>query len=439
MLAAGICLLILVVFLLSGAPVLIAFTAAVMFMAVRGGYEASYLLSYAYFRLSSLTLLAFPLFVWAGGLMQEASIAEYLVRFFDVVVSKIKGGLGAVGILACGVFGACSGAGAAAISCIGPLIIPRLEKQGYPRGYATSLITAAGGLAMIIPPSNHMILFGWLTYTSVSALFLAGMFPGLLTMLLIIVINRFMVDRIKVAQPVAWGSKKQMGKDLFKAGWTGFPALMFPVVVLGSIYGGICSPTEAGGIAVIYAAVVGVFVYRTMTAKGFFNVMLDRGVIVGTIIVMLLCAMMLVRMLVNENVPEALAAWVLSISDNKYVVLLMMNVFLLILGMVMDDASAILVSVPLLFPLGMEIGIHPVHLGAIVCINTALGTLTPPCAPLLFVGQRIGGVDFAEMIWPSTIFIIFAYLPATLATTYWPSLSMWLPTLVLGQKIMGAG
>lgn len=439
MLIGGISLLILVVLLLSGAPVLISFAAAVLFMVVTGGYDPQFLLPYSYARLSSMTLMAFPLFILAGGLMEQAGIAKYLVDFANIIVSKVRGGLGAVGAIACGIFGASSGAATAAISCIGPIMIPRLESAGYPRNYATAFMTSAAGLAMIIPPSGHMILFGWLTYTSVTALFLAGMFPGILLMLLFILINWIIVGRMPVEKPRPWGSIKQLGKDLGKSSFRSFPALMFPVIVLGSIYGGISSPTEAGGVAVIYSVLVGFLIYRTMTPKGFAGVMLNRGILVGVVLIMLLCAMMLVRMFVNERIPEMVAAGILAISENKYVVLLLMNIVLIFLGMVMDDASAILVSSPLLFPLGMQIGIHPVHLGTIVCINTAMGTMTPPMAPLLYVGQRIGDISFPEMIKPSMMLVIFAYLPATLITTYWPALSLWLPTAVLGPKVMGLG
>ncbi|GAI81806.1 unnamed protein product, partial [marine sediment metagenome] len=186
------------------------------------------------------------------------------------MVSRVKGGIGSVAAITNALFGAISGSAAAAISCIGSVMIPRLEEEGYPRGYATSLMTASAGLALLIPPSISMILYGWLTFTSVPACFLAGAVPGILLMSLFIIINRIMVGRYPtVKKPPPWGSIKQVAKEIGSTGWRALPALMMPVFILGSIYGGVATPTEASAVAVFLAIPLGFFVYRGLTLKSF--------------------------------------------------------------------------------------------------------------------------------------------------------------------------
>jgi len=406
MLIVGIGLLLLIILFLLGVPIAFGFMSVVLFLILTLGYDPQFLLPYSFKKMYSLVLLALPLFVIAGGIMERGNITEPLVNFVNSVVSRVKGGLGAVGIIATAIFGAISGSSAAAIACLGPIMIPRLEKEGYPRGYATSLMTASAGLANLIPPSILMILYGWMSLTSVTACFLAGMFPGILLMAIFIFINWIMVGRYPVKKPRPWGSVRQVGREAVHTGWRAIPALLMPVLILGSIYAGIATP-------------------------------LKSGTTIGSIMIMLFFAMMLGRIFIMEKIPDQLTTFILGVSDNYYIVLLMCNLIVIILGMFIDDMSCMLITVSLLLPVVTEIGVNPIHFSAILTTNIMMGCYTPPMAPMIYIGQRVGGVTFPEMFKTSMMLVIFGYMPVLIITTYWPALSLWLPKVVLGARVMG--
>jgi tripartite ATP-independent transporter DctM subunit len=346
--------------------------------------------------------------------------------------------MGAAGAIASAIFGAISGSAAAAIACIGSIMIPRLvDEEGYPRGYAASLMSASAGIALLIPPSFSMILFGWITSTSITACFLAGALPGVLLTLIFIIINWIMVGRYHgVKKPTTWPGVKQASREIGGTGWYALPALLMPVLVLGTIYGGIATPTEAAAVAVVYTIPVGFFIYRGLTLRRFADASIEASTNIGAIMVALFFAMVLGRILVMENVPQAIAAFLTSVSENKYVLLLMVNAFLFLIGMFMDDITGMIISAPLLLPIIKEIGISPVHFSAIITTNLTMGLMTPPMAPLIFLGQMIGKTTFPEMVKTSMLFVFLGYMPVVLITTYWAPISEFLPVAVLGAKVL---
>ena len=437
MLVIGLCLGLLIILFISGVPIAFSFALVVVLMASILGYDLAFLLPYAFERMSSMIILSIPLFIIAGHIMEKGNITRYLINFIDSLVSRVRGGMGAVTATASGIFGAISGSAAAAIACIGSIMIPRLVDEGYPRGYAVSLATASAGLALLIPPSFSMILYGWLTYTSITACFLAGSLPGVLLMFVFIIINWIMVGRYHtIKKPRPWGSTKQVGKEVFHTGWRAFPALLMPVLILGTIYGGIATPTEAAAVAVIYAIPVGFLIYRGLTPRIFASALIESSMTIGAIMLMLFFAMIMGRMLVMENVPQAVANFLLSISENKYIILLLVNVLLFLSGMFMDDIAGMIIMAPLLFPIIKQIGVSPVHFSAIITTNLTMGLMTPPMAPLVFLGQLIGKTTFPDVIKTSLLFVFLGYMPVVLITTYWPPLSEFLPVVVLGEKIL---
>lgn len=438
MLESGISILILVILMIAGAPIGFAFAVAVLFMIVALGYDPQFLLPYSFNRMSTVLLLAIPFFIIAGGLMEKGNITKHLVLFVNSMVSRVRGGLGAAGAVTSAIFGAISGSAGAAISAIGAIMIPRLvDEEGYPRGYATSLMTASAGLALLIPPSMTMILYGWVTGTPVTATFLAGAFPGLLLTFLFILINWVMVGKYRsVRKPRPWEGFRQAGKEVVSTGWRAFPALLMPLLILGSIYGGVATPTEAAAVAVIYSIPVGFFIYRGLTLRNFASSTVESSITIGSIMLMLFFSMMLSRMFVEENVPQQVSSFLLSVTENKYLILLMVNVILILVGMFMDDVSGIIIASPLLLPVVKAIGLSPVHFAAIICTNLTMGNLTPPMAPLIFIGQRIGKVSFTDMIKTSMMFVVLGYLPVVLVTTYFPPIAEWLPRVILGEKIL---
>jgi len=438
MLTISLSLVFLAVLFLSGVPVAFSFALVVMIMAAILNYDLAFLLPYAFGQMRSILLLAIPLYIIAGAIMEKGNITRPLIDFVNTFASRVKGGMGAAAAVANGIFGAISGSAAAAVAAIGSIMIPQLaDEEGYPRGYASSLLAASAGLSLLIPPSFSMILYGWITYTSITACFLAGALPGVLLMIFFIIINWFAVRRFPtVKRPRPIGSLRQFSKEVSSTGWRALPALLMPVLILGSIYGGIATPTEAAAIAAVYAIPVGFFVYRGLTAKNFGQALIESGMNIGAIMVMLLFAMVFSRMLVMEKVPQALSDVMLRISENRYVLLLVMNAFLFIVGMFVDDISGMIITAPLLFPIAKELGVTPVHFSAIIVTNLTMGNLTPPMAPLTFLAQLIGKTTFAEMLGPSLLFVFAGYVPVILVTTYWPPIAEWLPVAVLGPKVL---
>jgi len=406
--------------------------AAVLFMIVLHGYSFEFLLPVAFFSLNSLTLLAVPFFIMAGGLMSSSGIAERLVNIASALVGRVKGGLGGATVVASAIFGAVAGTCSAAVAAIGAIMIPRMEAEGFPRGHATGLVACASVLGQLIPPSVPMILFGWVTRTSISACFLATVGPGILLVIIYGFINWWMCRRIpsiKVPPPVSpWQQTKEVGR----AGYRGFFALLAPLIILGGIYSGLTTPTESATLVVLYTIPVGFLIYRSMTVKDVGRTLFTTATTTGVVILLLFFVMMLGRIYTMENVPQRLIAMMVGISENKYVILLMVNVFLIIIGMLMDDFSGTLLAAPLLFPLMKQIGVSPFHFAAIMGTNLGLGNVTPPCAPILYLAGRIGNSRFDEMIKPALIFMVFGCLPMVLITTYWPDLSLFLPRLIMG-------
>lgn len=426
-----IAILMLVVLLIIGLPVPFVFATVVLFLAVVGVYDPAMLLHFGYAKINSMILLAMPLFIMAGGIMARGGIGERLVTFVEPLAAQIKGGMGVASIVACGVFGAISGSAAAALSAIGSMMFPEMAKRGYPRGHCAALMSSASVLALLIPPSIDMILFGWLANVSIAACFLATVGPGIFTMITLSLVNCWLLRHVPLsdkALPIAGlrGAFAEFGKRGGRAFW----ALLMPIIVLGGIYGGIFTPTEAAAVSVVYAIPVALFVYRGLNWRSFRHTLVETGTTAGAVMVMLFFALILSQLFVRENVPHSLAVLLTSVSENKYVVLLMINFFLLFIGMIMDDVSGMTLCTPLLLPIIHELGIHPLQFAAIIGTNLGLGNVTPPVAPLLYLSGRVSGAETKEMLKPSLIFVAFGMLPGVLLATYWPPLSLWLPTVL---------
>ncbi|MFC1912427.1 TRAP transporter large permease [Chloroflexota bacterium] len=437
MLIIGLCLGLLVVLFLIGVPVGFSFALVVVLMSLLLGYDLGFLLPYAFEKMSSMIILSIPLFIIAGIIMERGNITGPLIDFVDSLVGRIRGGLGAAGAIADAIFGAISGSASAAIACIGTIMIPRLVEEGYPRGYASSLMSAAAGIALLIPPSFSMILYGWITNTSITACFLAGAVPGVLLTLIFILINWVMMGRYHgVRRPTAWPGIKKVGQEVGRTGWRALPALFMPVLILGTIYGGVATPTEAAAVAAVYAIPVGFLIYKGLTPRNFASALTESATTIGAVMVSLFFAMILGRMLVMENIPQAIAAFMTGVTENKYLLLLMVNAFLFLVGMFMDDITGMIICASLLLPIIKAIGISPVHFAAIITTNLTMGLMTPPMAPLIFLGQMIGKTTFPDMIKTSLLFVFLGYLPVVLITTYFAPIAEWLPVAALGAKVL---
>jgi len=432
-------LAILIGLLLLGVPAPFAFMAALVFLVYVYGFEPEAQLPMAFHKLKAFTLLSVPFFIMLGGFMSLGGMADKLVALADALVGRIRGGLGMVAIVACAMVGAIAGTCSAAVASLGPLMIPEMEKQGYSRGYATGMLAVASVLGQLIPPSVPMILYGFVTWMPVTACFLAGVGPGILTVIIYCIVNYFMVrnnPKVKVAPPLPVKAQvKKVGVTIYK----GFFTLLLPIILLGGIYGGIFTTTEAAVVALIYAIIIGMFVYRYLSLRMLGKVFVSQCVITGVVILMIVFVIILSRVMTMQNIPQSLIAMISGVTENYYLTLLLVNAFLILLGMIVDDFTGTLLAAPLLFPLMQHIGVHPIHFAAILGTNLGLGNVPPPTAPILYLAARIGNVSVDKMIKPALVFMVCGALPVVLVTTYWPDLSLFLPRLILPKVMAGLG
>jgi len=431
----AITIFLLIIAIVVGIPIFFAFSISLIYMVVTMGYQSGALLSSGYSKLNTVVLLAIPLFILAGGIIERGKIGGALVDFVNIFVSKIRGGLGAVAVISSAIFGGISGSAAATLSCIGSIMFPRLRKAGYSKGHAASIIVNASPLGLLIPPSSIQIIYAWSANQSVLACFLATVGPALLLVFLLCCVNWYIcktspelnkayLERLKVVKTGSnWGKTKRA-----------IPALLMPVIILGGIYGGIMTPTESAAVSVIYAIPVGFFIYKGLTFKSFNDALVKSGTTTGVLMVMFLIVMILSRLFVMENLPNKVINLFLSVSQDPRMILVMVNFFMVLIGMLMDDVSGTLICTPLLVPLMVKIGVSPIQFAAILGVNLGMGNITPPTAPLLYLGGRLCNASIKEMLRPTILMILFAWIPTLILTTYIPSLSLFLPRLILGLK-----
>ncbi|MDE6934563.1 MAG: TRAP transporter large permease [Oscillospiraceae bacterium] len=424
----GIDIILLIVLLMLSIPLPYCFGGALMFMAVFGNVSMKSMMLWAYSQSIGTVLLASPLFILAGTFMGGSGVAKRLLDLCDAFIGRIKGGLGIVSVVVCAIIGAISGSGFTGVAATGPIMIPRMVEQGYPRGFATALVTVSSVLGLLIPPSAIMIIYGWITETSILACFLSTVGPGLLVMLLFCIINMLECRKFDLVlmPPIPMKEKLQMtGSRTLVA----IPALLMPVIILGGIYGGVFTPTEAAAVAAIYSIPVGLWIYKAMKLKDIKQMLFDSINSIGSIMVMIIFCLMLSQTLTMLQVPQALIEIMFSITQNKVIILILMNIFLFVVGMIVNDSTGMLLCAPLLLPLVKELGISPVHFAAIMGVNLAMGGVTPPYASILYLGMRIGKCEFSEIFGPTMKLLVFGYIPVVFLTTFWPDLSLFLPRL----------
>ncbi len=424
--------ILLTVLLIIGVPVPFCFAGAVLLLMLFGDFGSStFLIGAGYSKLSSIVLVAIPLYILAGGIMGAGGIAGRLVDLADSILGRVRGGLGIVVILATAIFGAISGMASSAVAAIGTIMIPRLEERGYDRGYAAALVSASSVLALLVPPSASMILYGWVTGTSILACFLAPILPGIILCVFLGAWNYVLTRNMPLVSPKPASTGKIAGEVFIRAKRAA-AGLMMPLIILGFIYGGITTPTEAAAVAVVYAVPISIYLYKDMNWKDMAEVLWRAGQTTGVLMILIFFAAMLGRIWTLENVPQQVMEGFLTISSNPVIILLLANLFLMIVGMFMEDISGILLAAPLLLPVVSSAGVDPIHFAAIVATNLGMGLITPPTAPILYFAALIGKTTLAGMLKPSLVFVFLAYLPVVLLTTFIPALSMALPRFVLG-------
>ncbi|MBE9399514.1 TRAP transporter large permease [Pontibacterium sp. N1Y112] len=425
-------MLVVVILILIEIPVAFAFGIGAVMFAFTTGNNISFLIPHGFKTASSFALLALPLFIFAGLLMAEGGISERLLNFVNSIVGRIKGGLGAVTVLTCALFGAISGSSSAAIAAVGQIMIPRMVREGYPAGHATALVACSSVLALLIPPSIPMIVFSITGGLSVGAAFLSTIVPGILLTLLYCGLNIWFLRNnpdIQVDAPLPFA---QAAKGVATTGCHAAFALLMPLIILGAIYSGIATPTEAAAIAVIYAIPVGLFIYKGMSLSSLGAVTVRAVTMTGSIMAVLFFLFIMSRAMILEQVPRDLALALLEISDNKYVLLLLINLLLLLIGMIVDDISGSVLAAIIFLPIINELGIDPIHFAAVVGVNLGLGNVSPPCAPMLYMAGGVSKLSLDRYITPTLKFLCFGHLPMVFLVTFVPELSLFLPKLLLG-------
>ena len=424
------CLALLCLLLVIGVSVPMAFGAVLILIAIFGGHDVSGFLPAGHWKLNTVILLAIPLFILAGSIMERGKIAAPLVELIQLMVGRLRGGLSAAAVVACAVFGSISGSAAATLTCIGSIMMPHLRRANYPEGTAAALIVAACPLGLLIPPSASQILYAWVTQQSVLKCFLSTVVPGLILVVLLCVVNFFLVRNVPGLRLAE--RPQRFGRELGVRSWRAFPALLMPAFILGGIYGGVMTPTEAAGVAVIYAIPVGFFIYKGLNRQNFWQGIREASVTIGVVMIMVFMVLIVSRFLIFEDIPGLAKSLVFSVSENPVVILLMVNLVMILIGMVMDDISGLLLSAPLLLPIVTSVGMDPIHFAAVLGVNLGMANITPPTAPLLYLGSRVTGAPVNRMMKPVLIMIVFAWLPTLMVTTFMPSVALWLPGLLFG-------
>jgi len=432
-----IALLVLLAAMIIGLPVPLAFLSSAAFLVFAGDYAPTMLMIKGYNSLNSILLLTIPLFVLAGAIIDKGGIGEKLIGAIEKKLIKVKGGLGIVTVVACAVFGSVSGSSSATLTCIGAIMTPRLKENGYPDGLIGALLASSGVLGILIPPSMIMILYAWSSGASVLECFLATIIPGIILVFLFSAVNVYYAKRnpnLKVYDLKSNLQTKKMehseGKPRKRAGESAIPAVLMPVIILGSIYGGFLTATEAAALSVAYAIPIGIFYYKKIDFETFKTALIQAGKTAGVIMAMLFAVQILSRLYITENLPDLILGFLTSISSNKYVILLMINMFMVAIGMLMDDCSATILVTPIILPVVIALDISPIHFAAIVGVNVGMGNITPPTAPLLYLAGRIANAEVKYMLKPTFALILFAWLPTLLLITYVPIISEFLPSLL---------
>lgn len=374
--------------------------------------------------IDSFLLTAIPLFILAGNLMNSSGFTNDLIKFSELFVGRIRGGLAYVNIIASMVLASMIGAGVADTAAVGSILIPGMIRAGYRKDFSTAVTVVSSTIGPIIPPSIAFIVYGSITGVSIGALFLAGIIPGIIMGILQMVV----VYREDKKSPLPRIEEKIIASEKAKIVKNSIFALMMPVIILGGILGGFVTPTEAAGIAAFYVFIIGVFVRQNISFKVFKAALIKTAITTGSVMILMGTAGMFSFILTTQLFPQKVVTAILAVTSNKIMTLLLINLALLICGMFLDVIPALLITTPIFLPLMVTMGISPLHYGAICVLNLVIGLITPPVGMCLFVGANIAKISI-EKVSKSLIPFFISVLIALIMVTYWPAISVWLPTI----------
>ncbi|MDR1318216.1 MAG: TRAP transporter large permease [Treponema sp.] len=409
------------VFLVIGLPIAFTIGFSSTIYILLSGITPQIIIQRLFTGVNNTALLAIPFFILAGELMNTGGIARRLVNLANMCVGDLHGSLAIVAIMGCMFFAAISGSGVATAAAIGTILLPEMEKNGYDKTFATSVIATASPIGVIIPPSISFIIYGVLTGTSITDLYLAGIPSGIIMGLLLIGYS-YIVCKKKGYRGHA---QKTSAKEKFAAFKDAIWALGTPLILLGGVFGGIFTPTESAVVAVVYSILVGVFIYREMSFKDILDTFFRSARMAAKIMIIISCATLFAYVLTYERIPQVIVESVSTLTDNKYIILIIVNVILLIAGTFMETGAILIIMVPLLMPLMNKIGIDPVHFGLIATVNTAIGLVTPPFGVCLFTAASVGKIP-VEKLSKEVLLPIFVMIIGLIIVTFIPQAIMFM-------------
>jgi C4-dicarboxylate transporter DctM subunit len=374
--------------------------------------------------LDNFGIMAIPFFILAGTFLTRGGVARRMIAFTTSMVGHLPGGLGLAGVAACAMFAAISGSSVATVVAIGSIMMPAMVEHGYPRRFGVGVISTSGALGILVPPSIILVLYGVSTNTSIGALFMAGIVPGVMLASMLAAVTWF----------IAWRKGyPRMRKATLWEQWTAFResvwGLLLIVIVLGGIYGGIFTPTEAAAVAAVYAFFITVFVYKELKLREVSKVLLQAASMSSMLLYIITNAVLFSFLMTHEQIPQEMAAWIIDKNFSLWMFLLVVNILLLAAGNVMDPSSILLIMAPILFPLATKIGVHPVHLGVLMIVNTEVGLCHPPVGLNLYIASGIAKMGISEITvavlpWLCAMLVFLGLI------TYIPEISLWLPRLL---------
>jgi C4-dicarboxylate transporter, DctM subunit len=369
-------------------------------------------------------IMAIPFFILAGNFLTHGGVARRMINFATSIVGHWHGGLAISGVMACALFAAVSGSSPATVVAIGSIILPAMIRQGYPKGFGAGVITTSGALGILIPPSIVMVMYSVSTNTSVGQLFMAGVVPGMMLAFLLGLTTWYLARKHNYPRmpKASWAERFVAFR---KSAW----GLLLIVIVMGGIYSGLFTPTEAAAVSAVYAFVIAVFVYKDMSLKKVPKVLLDSAAMSAMLLYIITNAVLFSFLMTSENIPQSMAGWIMDKGFGIVSFLLVVNILLLLAGNVMEPSSIVLIMAPILFPVAINLGIDPVHFGIIMVVNMEVGLCHPPVGLNLYVASGIAKMGITELTIAVTPWLL-TMLGFLMLVTYVPLISLWLPQLV---------
>jgi C4-dicarboxylate transporter DctM subunit len=377
-----------------------------------------------YANIGKFTLLAIPFFMLAGNTMEKAGISDKLINLANKFVGHKTGGLAIVGVVTSCFFAAISGSGPATVASLGVIIIPAMINAGYSKGMSSALMATAGGIGVIIPPSIPFVVYGAIAGVSIGKIFMAGIVPGLLMGTSLVIASLIMAKKMDI-EPVPKASAKERWQAFKDAIW----GLMMPVIILGGIYGGFFTPTEAAAVSAVYGILVGVFVYKKIKAKDLYDLMVESAIGSAVVMFIVAAAGLFAWFCTTEGISDMASDLLLSVSGSKYMFLLIVNIILLIAGCFLDATSALYIFTPIMLPVATQLGYDPIALGVVMTMNLAIGMITPPVGVNLYVACGVSKISLGQ-ISKAVVPYLVASLIVLFLITYVPDIILWLPNMM---------